>query len=194
VSDSEVRPIVWRDGKLLLLDQRKLPGREQYLMCRGAKETARAIRSMVVRGAPAIGVTAAYGLAVEARKFRRDRMQQDFDLAAVTLAQARPTAVNLVWAIERMRRLMRSLPQTATPREVSALLGQEAARIHAEDIEINRSLGRHGAGLLDGGDVVTHCNAGALATAGFGTALGVIRTAWEDGGKFGDYATETRPY
>jgi methylthioribose-1-phosphate isomerase len=194
-ADAEVRPIVWQQGKLLLLDQRKLPMREQYLMCRGARETARAIRSMVVRGAPAIGVTAAYGLAVEARKFRRDRIQEDFDAAADVLAGARPTAVNLRWAIERMRELMRTIAERTSPREVSALLAAEAERIHAEDIDINRRIGRWGAELLRaGGDVVTHCNAGALATAGFGTALGVIRTAWEAGGGFGVYATETRPY
>jgi methylthioribose-1-phosphate isomerase len=193
--NTEVTPIVWRDGKLLLLDQRKLPGREQYLMCRGAKETARAIKSMVVRGAPAIGVTAAYGLAVEASRFRKSSLHADFDTAAEVLAEARPTAVNLIWAIERMRTLMAEVPEGTNPKEVAALFADEAQRMHAQDIEINRSMGRHGAELLDGGrDLITHCNAGALATAGYGTALGVIRSAWEGGGRFGVYATETRPY
>jgi methylthioribose-1-phosphate isomerase len=191
----EVTPIVWRDGKFLLLDQRKLPEREQYLMCRGARETARAIKSMVVRGAPAIGVAAAYGLAVEARKFRRSRLHADFDEAAKVLAAARPTAVNLVWAIERMRGLMAGVAEGADPRELAAAFIEEAQRMHAEDIEINRALGRNGAALLNGsGDLMTHCNAGALATAGYGTALGVIRSAWDGGSRFGVYATETRPY
>jgi methylthioribose-1-phosphate isomerase len=191
----EVTPIVWRDGKLLLLDQRKLPAREQYLMCRGARDTARAIRSMVVRGAPAIGVTAAYGLAVEARKFRRSQLHADFEAAAEALAQARPTAVNLGWAIERMRVVMAGVAEGTDPREVARLFAEEAQRLHAEDIAVNRSLGIHGAKLLiDGGDVVTHCNAGALATAGYGTALGVIRASWDEGRRFGVYATETRPY
>ncbi len=190
----EVTPIVWRDGKLLLLDQRKLPGKETYLMCRGAKETARAIKSMVVRGAPAIGVTAAYGLAVEARKFRRGSIHSDFEAAAATLADARPTAVNLIWAIERMRGLMGNVAEGSDPREVAAAFADEAQRIHAQDIEINRRLGSYGAELLNGGDVITHCNAGALATAGYGTALGVIRASWDGGRRFGVYATETRPY
>jgi len=194
-SNAEVTPIVWRDNKLLLLDQRKLPAREQYLMCRGARETARAIKSMVVRGAPAIGVAAAYGLAVEARKFRKSDLHADFDAAAEALAQARPTAVNLVWAIERMRRLMADVADGTDPRKVAALFAEEAQRIHEEDIEVNRAMGRYGAELLGaGGDVVTHCNAGALATAGYGTALGVIRASWEAGRRFGVYATETRPY
>jgi methylthioribose-1-phosphate isomerase len=192
---AEVRPIVWQDGRLRLLDQRRLPAEERYRECRGAADTARAIRDMVVRGAPAIGVTAAYGLALESRRFRRGRVRADFERAAARLAAARPTAVNLQWAIERMRAALDRVPGEPDPRRAAELLRAEAQRMHAEDVDANRRLGAFGARLLGGkGAVVTHCNAGALATAGFGTALGMIRAAWDSGRRFDVYATETRPY
>jgi methylthioribose-1-phosphate isomerase len=191
---AEVRPIRWRAGRLLLLDQRKLPGREVYVSCRSARETARAIRGMVVRGAPAIGVAAAYGLAVEARRFRPGKLSADFERAAKVLAQARPTAVNLSWAISRLRAVLSDLAPDSSAAAVARRLEQEAQAILEEDVAVNRSIGRHGASLLAHGDVLTHCNAGALATAGYGTALGVIRAAWDAGRRFGVYATETRPY
>lgn len=191
---SEVRPIVFRNGRFLLLDQRKLPARETYIECRSAAATARAIKSMVVRGAPAIGVTAAFGLAVAARRFRAGKIKDDFEKAAALLAASRPTAVNLVWAIRRMRRLV-SLHGQSRPEVLARRLLAEARSIMAEDIAANKALGGHGAKLIRRrGAVITHCNAGALATAGYGTALGVIRTAWQRGPRFEVYATETRPY
>jgi len=193
---TEVRPILWRSGRLYLLDQRKLPRSEIYLPYRGAKDTARAIRTMVVRGAPAIGVTAAYGLAMEASRFRSGRIREDFETAVSTLAEARPTAVNLRWALDRMRGALDALAQSASRSQVARALVAEARRIHAEDVAINQAIGRHGARLVGarGAGVLTHCNAGALATAGYGTALGVIRAAWQSGRRFQAYASETRPY
>jgi len=184
---------------LYLLDQRKLPASERFVEVRGARDTARAIRAMVVRGAPAIGVTAAFGLALEARRFRSGKAAEDFERAAAILAAARPTAVNLRWAIERMRGRLAALRgqggRPASPRKIVAALRREAENIMAADVAVNRALGDHGAGLLRGvRGVLTHCNAGALATAGYGTALGVIRRAWRMGGRFDVYATETRPY
>ncbi len=182
-------------GELLLLDQRKLPSVERMVRCRSAADTARAIRTMVVRGAPAIGVTAAYGLAVAAKRFRGGRVREDFDRAAAVLLAARPTAVNLAWAIERMRRVLATLPIDASPREAALALEREANAMLAADVETNRSLGRHGTALMPRrGGVLTHCNAGALATAGYGTAVGVIRAAFESGRKIEAFATETRPY
>jgi len=193
--DHEVRPIVWEGGVLRLLDQRRLPRHERHVVCRGARDTARAIHDMVVRGAPAIGVTAAYGLAMEARRFERGRVHRDFAKAADVLLAARPTAVNLRWAIERLRALVGGAPEGVDPARVARRLALEAERMHAEDIDVNRRMGAYGARLIARhGDVVTHCNAGALATAGYGTALGVIRAAWESGRRFRVYATETRPY
>jgi methylthioribose-1-phosphate isomerase len=195
---AELRPVACVGARLRLLDQRKLPGVEVYVQCRGAADTARAIREMVVRGAPAIGVTAAYGLALAARGFRAGRLREDFDAAAKTLVKARPTAVNLAWAVERLRGVFDaelSRSRAASPRTVIAALRSEADRMLEEDIAINRALGRHGAPLLAGADaVLTHCNAGALATAGYGTAVGVIRAAYEGGKALEVFATETRPY
>jgi methylthioribose-1-phosphate isomerase len=194
----EVRPIELVGGRLRLLDQRKLPAVERYVECHGAADTARAIRDMVVRGAPAIGVTAAYGIALAAKKFRPGRMREDFEKAARMLVAARPTAVNLAWAVERMRGVLAAIlarTPNAAPRTVAARLMAEAHAMLAEDIEVNRSLGRHGAPLLAHAEaVLTHCNAGALATAGYGTAVGVIRASWEGGRRLSVFATETRPY
>ncbi|HUS24507.1 MAG TPA: S-methyl-5-thioribose-1-phosphate isomerase [Candidatus Binatia bacterium] len=175
-----VEPIAWSGDHLRLLDQRLLPREERYLECRSAAEVARAIHEMAVRGAPAIGIAAAYGLALDARANR------PYDAAEDALARSRPTAVNLRWALARMRAL-----QTRDP---GALL-DEARRIHAEDLEQNHRMAAFGAELLsEGARVLTHCNTGALATGGHGTALGVIRTAHAQGKLEQVYATETRPW
>ena len=170
-----VQPIRWRGEVLELLDQRLLPQREVWVACRTPHEVAEAIRTMVVRGAPAIGVAAAFGMA----------MATDLDAAAAELRAARPTAVNLAWAIDRMLK--------ANTR--GAGLVAEAQRISDEDVESCRRIGRFGAELLGRtSTVLTHCNAGALATAGYGTALGVIRSAVEEGKQIAVFADETRPY
>lgn len=176
----QLRAIAFADGVLQLLDQRALPAAEQWLSCRTADEAADAIRAMVVRGAPAIGIAAAYGMAMAAAA-GADREQ-----AAQRLAAARPTAVNLRWALARLRALG----------DVSATrMAEEARAIHAEDLVQNRRMAEHGAALLgEGARVLTHCNTGALATGGHGTALGVIRTAWAAGQLAAVYHTETRPW
>jgi len=186
--------VVWHDDKLYLLDQRVLPVETRFVVCDSATATTKAIKDMVVRGAPAIGVTAAYGVVLAARdRFAadplswRDGLAEDLEL----LAAARPTAVNLVWALDRMRRLLAKLDQLDP---VPALLA-EARRIHVEDVAANRAMGDFGAALIKTPtDVITHCNAGALATGGYGTALGVVRSAFA-AGKIGRvYADETRPW
>jgi methylthioribose-1-phosphate isomerase len=172
----QVTPLRWDGRSLFLLDQRLLPQKEVWIECRDAVEVAEAIRTMVVRGAPAIGVSAAFGLAMA--KQRGD----DLQAAGEILRRARPTAVNLAWAVERMLR---------TDGDWNA----EAERIFAEDVEANRRMGKHGAQLLgEKATVLTHCNAGALATGGYGTALGVIRAAIEAGKRVAVFADETRPY
>ena len=176
-----VRPIVWSGDHLKLLDQRELPARETWVECRSANEVAAAIHGMAVRGAPAIGIAAAYGLALDALGGR------DYDTAERVLAASRPTAVNLRWALDRMRRL--------ESRHADALLA-EAQAIHREDLAQNLRMGEFGAALLprSGARILTHCNTGALATGGHGTALGVIRTAWQQGRIAQVYNTETRPW
>jgi methylthioribose-1-phosphate isomerase len=170
-----VETLRWKGDRLELLDQRRLPEETVYVTCRTAAETAAAIRDMVVRGAPAIGCAAAFGLALDAR---RGASLAD---AAALLAQSRPTAVNLFWALERMRGV-------ADPEA-------EALAICAEDLESCRAMGRLGAELIpEGARIMTHCNAGALATAGHGTALGVIRSARDAGKAVSVIANETRPY
>jgi methylthioribose-1-phosphate isomerase len=191
-----VEHIRWRGDALELLDQRRLPLEVVYVTCRDAHETAVAIREMVVRGAPAIGVTAAFGLALAAQR------GDDIAAAAAELRQARPTAVNLMWAVDRMLRVWNGCRAEARPTREPMLAGlqpglmtAEAEAIYHEDIAANRRLGRYGAELLgQEATVLTHCNAGALATAGYGTALGVIRAAVEAGKKVAVFADETRPY
>lgn len=186
--------VVWRDDRLYLLDQRLLPDTSAFVLCESAADTARAITDMVVRGAPAIGVTAAYGVVLAARaRFAdlanhwRERIGEDLDL----LSAARPTAINLRWAIERMRAFIAELDHLDP---VPALLA-EAKRIHAEDVEANRRIGELGAALIEQPTaIVTHCNAGALATGGYGTALGVVRSAHAAGKITRVYADETRPW
>jgi methylthioribose-1-phosphate isomerase len=194
VATLSVRPIEWRGGALWLLDQRLLPGREKRLKYTEVSGVARAIRTMVVRGAPAIGVTAAFGLvlAVKAAARKGRPWKKVFAAAAAELGATRPTAVNLFWAIERMRRTAQALDGDGPA--ALARLEAEAVAIREEDVRANREMGRHGARLLSSGDsVLTHCNAGALATAGYGTALGVVRAAVEAGKKIHVFVDETRP-
>jgi methylthioribose-1-phosphate isomerase len=180
----------------VLIDQRKLPSEEVYLRCRDASDVAQAIRDMAIRGAPAIGVAAAFGLALAVRRSTAEgeALAREFDRVCDELAATRPTAVNLFWAIDRMRRRF----QRDASRGAAALrdgLLQEAQSIQAEDLEACRRLGDLGAELLPSSAcVLTHCNAGALATAGYGTALGVIRSAVRQGKIKNVFAGETRPY
>ncbi len=189
-----IETIYWNDEGVVMIDQTRLPNEEIYVTCRNYQEVADAIRTMIIRGAPAIGVAAAMGVAIGVAK--ADPANLDAELAVISkeLAGTRPTAVNLFWAIDRMNRLyseIRHLPYE----ELRDRLIEEAKLVRVEDIEINRAMGRHGAPLVpDGKTVLTHCNAGALATAGYGTALGVIRAAIEAGKKIDVYADETRPF
>jgi methylthioribose-1-phosphate isomerase len=191
----------WQDspgyGRLEMIDQTRLPAVFDYLSYDTAVGVAEGIRTMVVRGAPAIGVAAAYGIALEALRVQSSACET-FDAALDTgfdvLAASRPTAVNLFWALDRMRRCRASQSGSA-PSAIAAALLTEAKTIHAEDIRINQQMGEHGAALLhDGARVLTHCNAGALATAGHGTALGVIRSAVAAGKRISVIADETRPF
>lgn len=187
----------WHEGRIELIDQRRLPGRVEYFACASAEEAACAIRDMVVRGAPAIGCAAAYGYALEAARFR-DAAPAEFSAALGraydVLVSSRPTAVNLIWALERMRALVKS-SLSARPTDIAARLLNEAHRILHEDVAANQAMGALGAALInDGARVLTHCNAGALATAGHGTALGVIRSAVAAGKRVSVIAGETRPF
>jgi methylthioribose-1-phosphate isomerase len=178
-----------------LIDQRKLPLTESYVDCRTYHEVANAIKTMVVRGAPAIGVTAAAGIALGVRQIASDEtFAEQFDTICATLAQTRPTAVNLFWAIERMRACVRQYQAVSLVERQDALMA-EAQRLLAEDIQINRQIGTHGLALVpDNSTILTHCNAGALATAGYGTALGVVRAAHFAGRQVQVLADETRPF
>jgi methylthioribose-1-phosphate isomerase len=198
-SGGTVKTIEWRPEGVALIDQRLLPLREEYKVCRDYEEVAEAIRSMVVRGAPAIGVAAAMGIALGVKLSQASSMavlQAEFRKICDTLAGTRPTAVNLFWAIARMRNLFEELMQQgAALSAVRARLQEESQKILDEDIAANKSMGRHGAALVpDGKTVMTICNAGALATAGYGTALGVIRSAIEEGKNVNVIALETRPF
>lgn len=194
---SRVETLRWRDDRLEMIDQRILPARFSYLAYTSAAETAEGIRSMVVRGAPAIGCAAAYGVALEAQRLRGSpagEFAAALDRAFDVLAASRPTAVNLFWALKRMR-VVREDMKDANVEAIADRLLAEAHEISAEDIRINRAMGAYGAALLpDGARVLTHCNAGALATAGHGTALGVIRSAVEAGKRISVIADETRPF
>jgi len=183
-----VETIQWIDGAAVMIDQTRLPLEERYVTCRTYEEMAAAIRDMIIRGAPAIGVAAAMGAALGVLQ------GADFETVCVTLAKTRPTAVNLFWAIDRMKRLYASLE--GQPREEICMRMVEEARIvREEDIAICRAIGRNGVELVPAGKtVLTHCNAGALATAGYGTALGVIRAAVEAGKGIDVFADETRPF
>ena len=189
--------IAWTEEGVVILDQRRLPAEETYLTLRTPEEVAAAIRDMAIRGAPAIGVAAAMGLALGAKHFAESggaERERRFGELCALLAATRPTAVNLFWAIERMKRAAASV-EDRPPREFAARLLEEARRIKDEDIEACRAIGRNGAPLVpDGALVLTHCNAGALATAGYGTALGVLRAAKESGKTVRVLADETRPF
>lgn len=183
-----VETIIWTDSGVVMIDQRLLPRQEVFVTCRTYLEMADAIKTMVIRGAPAIGVAAAMGVALGVQE------GADFDTVCDTLAATRPTAVNLFWGIERMRRLKDKL-NGASQNELVKSMIQEAQTTRTEDIAICKAIGRNGADLVpDGKTVLTHCNAGALATAGYGTALGVIRAAFLAGKKIDVFADETRPF
>jgi len=193
----KVETLRWRDGRIEMIDQRILPAAFEYRTYDNAAGVAESIRSMVIRGAPAIGVAAAYGVALEALQ-QQSASRETFYAAMNTgfdaLAASRPTAVNLFWALNRMRQVWQSCETQALPQIAQHLLA-EAHEIYAEDIRINKAIGDHGAALLpDGARVLTHCNAGALATAGYGTALGVFRSAIAAGKKISVIADETRPF
>ncbi len=193
----KIETLRWAHNKLEMIDQRILPASFEYLSYDSAAAVAEGIRSMVVRGAPAIGVAAAYGVALEALRLQ-DKSAADFkvgmEASIAVLAASRPTAVNLFWALQRMRKVWESVA-AQTPPQIAQRLLAEAHEILAEDIRINKAMGAHGAALLqDGARVLTHCNAGALATAGWGTALGVFRSAVEAGKKISVIADETRPF
>ena len=191
-----VPTVEWKDGAVRLLDQSRLPESVEFLDCRDVETVAQAIRELKVRGAPAIGVTAAMGVALGAQSI----VTADYDVFAKALlvicdrlAATRPTAVNLFWAIERMKEKLAVLRREPVE-SIKAALMKESQLILDEDIALCKAMGQHGARLIqDGQTVLTHCNAGALATAGYGTALGVIRAAWEQGKKIQVIADETRP-
>ncbi len=178
-----------------MIDQRLLPTEEVYNTYKTVEEVAEAIRSMVIRGAPAIGVAAAMGIALGVKNLAsEDGLKEKFDRICQIIRETRPTARNLFWAIDRMREIFER-HREASLQEIQTALEQEAVRIHREDIEINRKIGEHGQQLLaQRVNVLTHCNAGALATAGYGTALGVIRAAVENGKEIQVFADETRPF
>jgi len=192
-----ISTLEWTDSGVRFLDQTKLPTEETYVTCRTHTQVADVIRNMVVRGAPAIGVAAAMGIALGVKNSKAQsvgELKPEFDLICEAMGKTRPTAVNLFWAIRRMREKFERLRVRPLP-QIRQTLIEEAQRMHAEDIATNQAMGRHGATLMPAsGGVLTHCNAGALATCGYGTALGVIRAAVEQGKKIHVYADETRPF
>ena len=192
-----IQTLEWTPRGVVFIDQTKLPTEEVYVTCTTHQQVADAIRNMVVRGAPAIGVAAAMGIALGVRNSKAENipdLKKDFDQICEIIRQTRPTAVNLFWAIRRITEKFESLRSRPIAQLQQALI-EEAQRMHAEDIAANQAMGRHGATLMpSSGGVLTHCNAGALATAGYGTALGVIRAAIEQGKKIHVYADETRPF
>ena len=192
-----IQTLEWTDQGVRFIDQTKLPAEEVYVTCTTHEQVAEVIRNMVVRGAPAIGVAAAMGIALGVNNSQAEStadLERDFDRVCDLIGRTRPTAVNLFWAIRRMQEKFERIRVRPVPQIKQALI-EEAQRMHAQDIAANQAMGRHGATLLpSAGGVLTHCNAGALATAGYGTALGVIRAAVEQGKKIHVYADETRPF
>jgi methylthioribose-1-phosphate isomerase len=189
-----VRTIQWQNDRVIMLDQRLLPHKEVYRVCRNYQEVAQAIRRMVIRGAPAIGVAAAMGVALGASKTREENFDREFERIFLTLSKTRPTAVNLFWALDRMRKVYAD-NRSRGVEGVKRLLREEAQKIYREDIAANKQLGKFGASLLQSTRrLMTHCNAGALATAGYGTALGVIRALKESGQEVEVWVNETRPF
>src|SRR5881227_632347 len=192
-----IQTLEWTDKGVRFIDQTKLPNEEVYVTCTTHQQVADVIRNMVVRGAPAIGVAAAMGIALGIQNSKAENinnLRQEFDDICDVIGKTRPTAVNLFWAIRRMREKFELL--SAKPiAQIKQSVSEEAQRMHAEDIAANQAMGRHGAALMPAsGGVLTHCNAGALATCGYGTALGVIRAAIEAGKKIHVFADETRPF
>jgi methylthioribose-1-phosphate isomerase len=191
--------IEWQDDCVVMIDQRKLPGAEVYVKCRTAPQVARAIKTMVIRGAPAIGVAAAMGLALGVRQSKVTGTQMlaaEFYKLCEMMAATRPTAVNLFWAIDRMKRTFgEAATAGASVEQIKVRLEEDSRRIHDEDVASCRAMGAYGASMVpETARILTHCNAGALATAGYGTALGVIRSAVEQGKKVVVLADETRPF
>jgi methylthioribose-1-phosphate isomerase len=194
---SVIKTLEWTDAGVRFIDQTKLPTEEIYVTCGTYQEVADAIRTMIVRGAPALGVAAGMGVALGVRESKASslaELRRELDEICRVIAATRPTAVNLFWGIRRMQDKFASLQERPLP-QIKAEMVVEAQRMHAEDIAANEAMGRHGAVLLPAtGGVLTHCNAGALATAGYGTALGVIRAAVDSGKKLHIFADETRPF
>jgi methylthioribose-1-phosphate isomerase len=192
-----IKTLEWTDAGVSFIDQTKLPTEEVYVVSKTYEEVAEAIKTMIVRGAPAIGVAAAMGIALGARDYKPADIadfRNYFGRVCRVMGETRPTAVNLFWAIRRMQRRFEELSGKPIT-EIKLGLVEEAQRVHAEDIAANEAMGKHGAVLMPAsGSVLTHCNAGALATAGYGTALGVIRAAVESGKTLHVYADETRPF
>ena len=192
-----IQTLEWTDKGVRFLDQTKLPTEEIYVTAATYQQVADAIRTMVVRGAPAIGVAAGMGIALGVKNSKAETvgdLKKDFDQICSAIGETRPTAVNLFWAIRRMQEKFEML-RIRPISQIKQAMVEEAQRMHAEDIAANQAMGRHGATLMPAsGGVLTHCNAGALATAGYGTALGVIRAAVEQGKKIHVYADETRPF
>src|SRR5271163_151607 len=192
-----IQTLEWTDQGVRFIDQTKLPTEETYVVCKTHEQVADVIRTMVVRGAPAIGVAAAMGIALAAKNSKAEttgELKRDLDQACDLIGKTRPTAVNLFWAIRRMRGEFERVRIRPVARIKQDPI-EESQRIHAEDIASDQAMGRDGATLMPSeGGVLTHCNAGALATAGYGTALGVIRAAVEQGKKIHVYADETRPF
>jgi methylthioribose-1-phosphate isomerase len=192
-----IQTLEWTEHGVRFIDQTKLPTEETYVICKTHQQVADVIRNMVVRGAPAIGVAAAMGIALGVRDSNAETvadLKRDLDQICDNMGKTRPTAVNLFWAIRRMQEKFERL-RIRPIAQIKQDLVEESKRMHAEDIAANQAMGRHGATLMPNqGGVLTHCNAGALATAGYGTALGVIRAAVEQGKKIHVYADETRPF
>jgi methylthioribose-1-phosphate isomerase len=192
-----IQTLEWTDNGVRFIDQTKLPTEETYVTCTTHEQVADVIRTMVVRGAPAIGVAAAMGIALGVKNSKAEsvgELKREFDQICDIIGKTRPTAVNLFWAIRRMQEKFERV-RIRPLEQIKQDLIEEAKRMHAEDIAANQAMGRHGATLMPSeGGVLTHCNAGALATAGYGTALGVIRAAVEAGKKIHVYADETRPF
>ncbi|MEM3696372.1 MAG: S-methyl-5-thioribose-1-phosphate isomerase, partial [Candidatus Bathyarchaeia archaeon] len=190
-----VRTIEWHDGTVLTLDQSRLPWETVILEMKSYNDVAEAIKTMKIRGAPLLGAAAAFALALTAYHSKgkgKEEILQELEKAAEVLRSTRPTGVNLFWALDRI--LVKARDFLGSAEALAALVVEEAKRIADEDAEANRMIGKYGAELIHEGDVVlTHCNAGALATVEYGTALGVIRAAWEQGKKIRVIATETRP-
>src|SRR6202035_1968210 len=192
-----IQTLEWTEQGVRFIDQTKLPTEETYVLCTTYEQVAEAIRTMVVRGAPAIGVAAALGIALGVKGSKAEsvgELKRELDQVCEVMGKTRPTAVNLFWAIGRMQEKFERVGVRPMA-QIKQEMVEEARRMHAEDIAANRAMGRHGATLMPSeGGVLTHCNAGALATAGYGTALGVIRAAVEQGKKIHVYADETRPF